>query len=131
MNTIVSQTPRMSEQRARAYRILLSVAVLHLKWDLACVEGGLSWLNPWKLLDQIRAVRKAACRARAFHNLALFAARDFDGFHEDHFWEEIDWFHRKCQSDRSCYRDLLEACLADEPPDILSLACRAPEGAKK
>lgn len=133
MNTIFDQSSQTLERRARAYRALLSVAVLHMKWDLACVEGGFSWLKPWELIAQIRAVRTAAYRARAFHNLAIYVARDFDGFHEDQFWQEIDWFHRKCPSDRSRYRDLLDTFLEDESPGILfqSLSCRVSEGAKR
>lgn len=133
MNAISDHNSQTSEQRVRAYRTLLSVAVLHVKWDLACVESGFAWLNPLRFLAQIRAVRTAAYRARAFHNLAIAVSRDLNGFQEDQLWKEIDWFHRKCMSDRSGYRDVFETCLANESPDVLalSLSGRISEEAKQ
>ena len=69
----------MDETRVRAYRLLLAQGLLHLKWDLACLLGGFSWLRPRLALAQARAARKAALRAYAFHNLAIRSAFDFAG----------------------------------------------------
>lgn len=74
---------RVNEARVRAYRVLLAQGMLHLKWDLSGFYGGLSLFLPWKLLRQSRLIRIAACRAFAFHNLAIFAANDFVDFSEE------------------------------------------------
>lgn len=109
----------MEEARMRAYRVLLAQGLLHLKWDLAGFYGGLSLIRPWRLLRQSRAIRTAACRAFAFHNLAIFAASDFVGFSEEKFWADIDMFHRDCPDALCLYREVFERCLRGEPVAII------------
>lgn len=98
--------------RERAYRILLSAAALHTKWDLSCVLGGISWL-PWRRREPMRAVQRAAHRSFAFHNLAIFAARDFQGFREDCFWSDIERFYAAYPEAKAFgnYREMFEASL--------------------
>ncbi len=109
----------MDEARVRAYRVLLAQGLLHLKWDLARFYRGLSLTRPWQLLRESRAVRTAAFRAFAFHNLAIFAASDFAGFSEDAFWADIDKFRRDCPDALYPYREVFERCLRGEPICIM------------
>lgn len=111
---------RVNDTRIRAYRILLAQGLLHLKWDLADFYGGLSLSRPWRLLRQSRLVRLAACRAFAFHNLAIFAANDFADFSEEKFWEDIGRFRRDFPDALCPYRDIFEQCLRGEPVSILA-----------
>ncbi|MBS0267243.1 MAG: hypothetical protein JSS02_35290 [Planctomycetes bacterium] len=113
----------MDELRARAYRVLLSQGLLHLKWDLARFYCGLTFTRPWALLRESRAIRTAALRAFAFHNLAISAGRDFAGFAEDAFWADIDKFHRDCPNALCRYREVFEQCLRGLPVSII-----APDG---
>ena len=110
----------MDEARVQAYRMLLSQALLHVKWDLARFYGGLSFTRPWQLLRESRAVRTAAFRAFAFHNLAIFAASDFAEFSEDAFWADIDKFHCDCPDALCPYREVFERCLRGEPVSIIA-----------
>ena len=113
----------MDEARARAYRLVLAQGLLHLKWDLARFYGGLSLARPWRLPGESRAVRAAAFRAFAFHNLAIFAASDFAGFSEEAFWADIETFRRDCPDALCPYRAVFERCLRGEPVHIV-----APDG---
>lgn len=113
----------MEEAKIRAYRVLLAQGLLHLKWDLACVLGGFSWLRPRLLLLQIRAVRQAALRAYAFHNLAIRSAFDFAGFSEDAFWADLEKFRRDCPDALCPYREVFERSMRGEPFNII-----APDG---
>src|SRR5688572_30065218 len=122
-----SAPERMDETRVRAYRVLLAQGQLHLKWDLARFYGGLSLIRPWQLLRESRAVRTAAFRAFAFHNLAIFAASDFAGFSEDAFWADIDKFRRDCPYALCPYREVFERCLRGEPVCILAPGGVAPD----
>ena len=110
----------MDEARKRAYRVLLAAALLHLKWDLACTLGGLTWLRPRTLLWQSRAVRTAAFRAYAFHNLSITSQWDFRNLDEGQFWRDIDRFHLKCPQDRHRYREIFERLLAGGPINIVA-----------
>jgi hypothetical protein len=110
----------MDEARVRAYRVLLAQGLLHLKWDLARFYGGLSLTRPWRLLGESRAIRNAAFRAFAFHNLAIRAASDFAGFSEDAFWADIDKFRRDCPDALCPYREVFERCLSGEPVNIVA-----------
>jgi hypothetical protein len=113
----------VDEARVRAYRVLLAQGLLHLKWDLACLLGGFSWLRPWRALTQARAARRASLRAYAFHNLAIRSAVDFRGFSEETFWADIDRFQRDCPDALCPYREVFERCLRGEPVNIT-----APDG---
>ena len=105
----------MEEARKTAYRLLLAAAMLHLKWDLVCGEAGSLWLRPWRLVEQLCSLRLGACRARVFHNLAELSTRDFDGFEEGRFWEDVSSFQRRFPSDRHNYRELFDRALKGEP----------------
>jgi hypothetical protein len=110
----------MEEIRARAYRLLLAQGLLHLKWDLARFYGGLSLSRPWRLWRESQSIRIAACRAYAFHNLAIAAASDFTRFSEEAFWSDIDKFSRDCPDAMSPYREVFERCLRGEPVNIVA-----------
>src|SRR5947209_4900375 len=110
----------MEEARVRAYRVLLAQGLLHLKWDLACLLGGVSWLRPWRALLQAGAARRAALRAYAFHNLAIRSTFDFAGFSEDAFWADIEQFRRDCPDALCPYREVFERCLRGDPVYIVA-----------
>ena len=114
--------PTISEESARAYRIVLAAALYHMRRDLACVLGGMSWWRPMLLRNQLRAVCVSAYRAYAFHNLAIYAARDFRGFREDYFWETIDWFHAECPKVGDRYRELFDFALTGKSVDIVAFS---------
>ena len=104
----------MEPARERAYRAILSAALLHIKWDLACLFGGFSWL-PWRLRRQMRACPRAACRAVAFHNLAIFATLEFRGFAEERFWRDVERFLQRYPESRwSDYRGMFELPAGEE-----------------
>ena len=117
----------MDEARVRAYRFLLAQGLLHLKWDLARFYGGLSLARPWRLLRESRAVRTAAFRAFAFHNLAICAASDFARFSEELFWRDIDSFRRDCPDALCPYREVFERCLRGEPVCVIAPGGVAPD----
>jgi hypothetical protein len=116
----------MDADRERAYRIVLSAATLHLKWDLCGVPDRFSWL-PWRRREQIGAVRRARHRAVAFHNLAIFAARDFAGFREDEFWADVDRFYAAYPEAKAfgSYREMFEASLRGEHVDTFGVRLRS------
>lgn len=104
----------MDATRERAYRLLLSVGLLHVKWDLACLYRGFSW-RPWRFSRQGRSARGGSHRAAAFHNLAIFAAQEFRGFSEEWFWRGVDRFSRDYpESAWSNYRGMFDAALRGE-----------------
>lgn len=110
----------IDEARRRAYIVVLSAGLLHLKWDLACCLGGVSWWNPRAFLHQIRRVRIAAWRASALHNLAIEASRDFDHFDEEWFWEGVRSFETRCPDFIwGHYRSMFDRCLAGEEVVII------------
>jgi hypothetical protein len=104
----------MDENRKQAYSFLLSAALLHLKWDLVAFWTGLSLWRPWRLLYESRRIRRAAHRAVAFHNLAIFVTYDFSGFREDMFWKEIEEFRKRFPNDWADYRKMFDRKLAGE-----------------
>jgi hypothetical protein len=107
----------MDEAKQRAYRFVLSAGLLHVKWDLACWYGGFDFWN-WR--RQARAARRASLRAFAFHNLAIHTSRDFQGFSEQKFWEDIELFRRDCPDALCPYREMFNRCLRGEPQDIIA-----------
>jgi hypothetical protein len=110
----------MDTARKNAYRLVLAAGLLHLKWDLACVLNGFGWLSPRRVMLQVRAMRRAAARAYAFHNLAIFSTQEFHGFDEGMFWGDIEKFDRKSATDPSNYRLIFERCLRGEEVNIVS-----------
>ena len=110
----------VNETRVRAYRVLLAQGLLHLKWDLAGFYRGLSLSRPWRLFRQSRLIRTAACRAFAFHNLAIFAAADFVDFSEEKFWADIERFRGDFPDAICPYREVFDQCLRGDPVSILA-----------
>jgi hypothetical protein len=109
----------MEANRKQAYAFLLSAALLHLKWDLAAFWRGLDW-RPWRLLQESRRIRKAAHRACAFHNLAIFLTWDMHGFSEDLFWRDIERFMQNFPGqDWTNYRRMFDRKLAGEEVFII------------
>ena len=128
----IARGHQLEAARENAYRLLLSAGLLHVKWDLACLYGGFSWL-PWRFRDQARSARRASYRAATFHNLAIFAAQDFAGFSEEWFWREVERYLRDFpESPYSNYRGMFEHCLRGEPVYIIApdggVPVEAPEG---
>jgi hypothetical protein len=105
----------MDENRKNAYAFLLCAAFLHLKWDLVNFWSGLKWWPLWRIPQYSRQVRKAAGRAIAFHNLAIFLTLEMNRFSEDRFWGEIEQFLRRFpEEDWTNYRGMFERRLAGE-----------------
>ena len=113
----------MDTETERAYRILLAQGLLHVKWDLNDFSDGLFLTRPWKLIQQSRRVRMAAHRAVLFHNLAIFSTADFEGFSQERFWADVDYFQRAYPNALCPYRNVFERCLRGEPICII-----APDG---
>jgi hypothetical protein len=117
---LASEDSGMEATRERAYHMLLSASLLHIKWDLACLFGGIH-LTPWGFSRQMRACRRAACRAFAFHNLAILASQNFEGFSEGRFWGDVERFLKSYpESGWSDYRSMFERCLRGEEIDIIA-----------
>jgi hypothetical protein len=80
----------VDEQRKCAYRYVLYWAMLDIR--------PLSWLfrdwrrvwNPFCWRQLRRRIGYAGAVAEWLHNLALFAALDFQHFDEDRFWREFE-----------------------------------------
>jgi hypothetical protein len=104
----------MEHNRQAAYRTLLAHGLLHIKWDLACYPlNGRPSLWKWSRIG--RAVRHAAHRVIAFHNLAIFSTNDFEQFDEDRFWSGLSQFHEQFPgAKRANYRDVFETALSGE-----------------
>jgi hypothetical protein len=49
-----------------------------------------SLLRPLELRRRLRDAERVGATAEWLHNLALFAATDFEGFRERRFWREYD-----------------------------------------
>src|SRR5262245_45011111 len=76
----------MNEQQKNAYRLLLYWAMLEIR--IRCQSYGPQSINPFEWYRRYRAGRIAGAIADWLHNLASFAAYDFDGFDEKWFWDE-------------------------------------------
>lgn len=111
----------MAPPKERAYRLILSAALLHVKWDLACLFGGFSWFRPRTLYRQLQSCRRAAFRASAFHNLAILSTYGFADFSEERFWSDIDSFRANCPGpDWADYRAMFERVLAGEEVHVIA-----------
>ena len=76
----------MSEQQKNAYRHLLYWAMLDIR--IRCQPYGRPSINPFEWYRRYRAGLIAGAIADWLHNLAGFAAYDFEGFDEKRFWDE-------------------------------------------
>ena len=83
----------MDNVRKNAYRFLLYSAMLDIRqiarmrlrwWNSISVAGG-----------GVRRTRLAGHIADCIHNLALFAAYDFERFDEDWFWRELEGLQKR------------------------------------
>lgn len=110
----------MDQTRLNAYQVVLAQGLLHLKWDLACLIGGFSWLHPWNWRSALRSAHIAAHRACAFHNLAIFSTHDFKNFSEDQFWADLTQFHERFPEALCPYRDVFERYMRGESVDIVN-----------
>jgi hypothetical protein len=80
------ETPLNNHEKA-AYRRLLYRAMVDIR-NLCQSRGSESW-NPLDWWRQYRRSRLAGALADWLHNLAAFAARDFEDFSADWFWQEF------------------------------------------
>ena len=98
----------MDQLRQKAYRYLLYQAMLDIRpiaWQRA------RW-NPFRWRLHTRQVAFAGALADALHNLALFAACNFERFDESHFWRDLDrlaqhWPDRRVNR----YHEMFESAL--------------------
>ncbi len=100
----------MEDARKRAYRLILSAGMLHLKWDLACWYTCPS--RPTSV--QTRSAQQAAFRSAAFHNLVTFEVADYAGFSEEQFWQGIIQFQAMFPDALCPYREMFDRCLRGE-----------------
>lgn len=77
----------MDEHRKNAYRTLLYRAML----DIRPIQWmRLSRVNPLSRRQERKRIRRAGTIAELMHNLAFFAAMDFERFDEQRFWNELE-----------------------------------------
>ena len=79
----------MNKNRKAAYRHLFYMAMLDIR-ALCRSRGRASW-NPLEWRGQYVRSREAGAIADWLHNLASFAAGDFENFDESRFWSEYDY----------------------------------------
>jgi len=104
----------MDEDRKNAYRWLLYCGMLRIRilgWGL---PRGWRSLLPAYWRESVQRLRSAGDEADLLHNLALFAALDFEGFDETWFWRNIDTRTPHWPGDRlMAYREQFDRRLAD------------------
>ena len=106
---------QMDRARKDAYRWLLYVAMLELRVLQLQLAQGSRWrfLNPFYLRRRAAGVRRSIAVTEALHNLAQFAATDFDGFNEVNFWKDIDSLTHHRTGWQSDYRMEFERRLSE------------------
>lgn len=72
------------------YRHLLYRSLLRIR-----LYRSPSWWNPLDWARQRRVARANAALADALHNLAFFAANDFENFDEARFWRDVEGFEAR------------------------------------
>lgn len=103
----------MDEHRKSAYRYLLYWAMLDIRRMAWSRFRTFEVLNPFRVKEWVREVRRAGTIADWLHNLALFSALDFVGFNEEWFWNELQSYHgRNPEYGFMAYRDLFNTRLA-------------------
>ena len=77
----------MNNSDKYAYRRLLY-------WGMIQIRGasGFASANPLKVLEVSRALKRSGAIAHWLHNLAMYSSSDFDGFDEDAFWQDYEYF---------------------------------------
>lgn len=102
----------MDELCKNAYRNLLYRAMIDIR--TLCQSGGSVSCNPIEWYRQYHRSRVAGALADWLHNLAMYAARDFEGFDEELFWNAYDRvLHRFPNSPLQYYRALFERFLQE------------------
>ncbi|QOV87315.1 hypothetical protein [Humisphaera borealis] len=85
----------MDDRRKNAYRTLLYRAMLDMRSLRWMPLGLLLRINPVAWRRDLIRIRRAGEIAEWLHNLAAFAARDFQSFDEDRFWQQFDDIERE------------------------------------
>lgn len=103
----------MDENRKRAYRLMLYLAMLYIRPIQHYLDFDLTWFTGFSWRKRKRYIRIQGAVANWLHNLAQFSALDFNGFDEDEFWQDYDRLKRAhpCLPD---YRDRFESWLAED-----------------
>lgn len=104
----------LSQAEKHAYRNLLYWAMLDIR--MLCQSRGPASLNPFEVWRQYQRSRLAGALADWLHNLAQYAATDFDSFDAEWFWREYAGFcryHERLGAGRHFdYRERFEKDLA-------------------
>ena len=85
----------MDAERQEAYRHLLYTVFLHWRAGRSETVG---W-NPFSWRRAAARLRVNQAIADYFHNLALFAVRNFDQFNEQMFWNDIERLGQRYDSE--------------------------------
>jgi hypothetical protein len=107
----------LSESERKAYRNLLYEAMLDVR--NLCQPRGRESRNPLVWRRQYLQARVAGALADWLHNLAQYAATDFNSFDTDWFWQEYDGICRRFSDQVGAgkwmdYRDRYEEHLAKQ-----------------
>ena len=106
----------MDDARKNAYRYLLYWAMLDIR-QIAWLRP--RWWNPFSVAKELRRARLAGSIADCMHNLAMFAAYDFDRFEEDWFWPELEDLQKRYPDfDSARYRNRFESRLSEEEESV-------------
>jgi hypothetical protein len=90
----------MDNKRKQAYLYLLYRVLLEIRSAASFAYGGIWWLSPYVWKNAARRLCHVWILANAYHNLAAYAARDFDGFNEELFWRDVGEHHRETFNQR-------------------------------
>ena len=78
----------MDELHRNAYRNLLYRAMIDIR--TLCQSRNSASRNPFEWYRQYHRSRVAVALADWLHNLAMYAARDFESFDEELFWQAYE-----------------------------------------
>jgi hypothetical protein len=103
---------KMDEGRKNAYRNLLYRAMIDIR--VLCQSTSAASCNALEWYRQYHRSLIAGALADWLHNLAMYAARDFEGFDEELFWKAYDRvLNRFPNSVLQYYRALFERFLQE------------------
>src|SRR6185369_3761481 len=77
----------MDALRKEAYRHLIYAAML----DMRILPPQPRWWSLSRWREVYSETARVKDLAHAFHNVALYSRRDFEGFDEAMFWRDLDW----------------------------------------
>lgn len=103
----------MDEVRKNAYRNLLYRAMIDIR--TLCQSGGPASYNPLGWYRQYHRSRVAGAIADWLHNLAFYAARDFERFEEDAFWRQFERIRTRFPGNHLDYYQKLFEHFLNEP----------------